>query len=496
MKNLFYTLLFMILLYGVVCLFPYPQFVVSAETTYNQKINQENKALLDLTSVNTSINLVKKLAHEKSSQLADSFIKSRQNYNNDIDLNNTTTSDPLDYKRAFFKQKFSAVLSHFESKVSFALAEFLMNVEMPSAVFFEKANFRWANFQSGLNLSRSRFKEEADFYSSIFAGEESSFYGAHFNQVSFANTQFRSKMDFSGVVMKGSSRFYKSTFFELATFKTMEFKGDVDFSYVDFNSDVNFENVNFGQQVSFSHSKFLGNVNFYNARMPEYLDFSGVNNVAYLIDFTNTRPHSTGKKCRVNLIEADLNKLQINYQQFQLYFPPRTTHLNKVKVYEGLLNNFKLRGINEDYRSLSIEYEKYKYTINDNELMSLVQDYWWDYGFKKDRIFMWIAVLIITFTLINNLFIFWLMENAFEISFLQPFCLRESQSDTNPVIRYILNLPLAFIYTLVIIFGVLLGFKHELEQFKTHNVIINLYLFFTMAVGLVCAMFILNYLVK
>ncbi|MBA6289494.1 MULTISPECIES: hypothetical protein [unclassified Colwellia] len=159
MKNLLHTSLFTILLYGLVCLFAYPQFVISAETTHNQKINQENKASFDLTSVNASTNLVKKLAHEKSSQLADSFIKSRQHYNNDIDLNHTTTSDPLNYQRAVFKQNFSAVLSHFESKVFFALAEFRMNVEMASAVFFENTNFRWANFQSGLNLSLSRFKE-------------------------------------------------------------------------------------------------------------------------------------------------------------------------------------------------------------------------------------------------------------------------------------------------------------------------------------------------
>lgn len=410
------------------------------------------------------------------------------------DCDPASASSPGNFERAVFKEGCSAVLARFEGPTSFSLARFDGPVELSSTTFFMTTSFKWAAFNAAADLSHAQFQAAVDFYSATFVGPVDLFNGRFNAPAGFQKVELRDRVDFTGTALREGVSFYQATFQGAVSFRGAELLGEADFSSAQFHGAVDFSRTRFQDKLSLAEAYFGGPVTFSNAHLPATLDLSGLTDINGVIDLTKASPPSGGQKCRVNLVGSDIDKINIDYDRFELFFPPDTSPRDILDVYEGLLSNFKKRGQEKSYRAASIELEQYKYARDDRWLMNEIERHWWDYGFEKERIFVWIGVLISAFTLVNNLFFAWLLENAFQVEFLLPY-VRRPPDEENPVIRFVLNLPLALMYTAILFLGSLFGFSREVSHFRSHWLPVNIYLFFIMAAGLVCTMFILNFIV-
>jgi uncharacterized protein YjbI with pentapeptide repeats len=457
--------------------------VVASNEVYVERLQEISRLNAD--------NLADKLTPHKNSKIQTQW-------------SNQKVALPLAYDNAQISDVFHAEQSEFANTLSFQLSRFEQGVLTPGSIFYKDINFQWAQLSKNTVMSYSVFKGTVNFYNAIFLGKEANFYGVTFDQsVWFKDADFKSPTDFSDAKFAGdlqntnqvNADFQNAVFRDTVKFNGANFSTPASFSNVTFQDNVNFSNATFGYSVNFSNASFNGKTNFYNTKLPVYLDFSHIIHINNKIDLTTTSSSAFGERTKINLVNSRIDKILINYNQFELYFPDNASHKQIAYVYESLLNSFKNRGLNKDYRELYIEYEHYKYDLNEQSYMALIQDWWWDYGFAKERIFIWIGAIIGIFTLINNLFIMWLMRYAFEVSFLTPYCQNTNVQD-NRFVQFMQNIPVSLIYTTVIFFGSLLGFKREFTYFKNHHILVNVYLFTIMVTGLVCAMFILNFLVK
>ena len=159
------------------------------------------------------------------------------------------------------------------------------------------------------------------------------------------------------------------------------------------------------------------------------------------------------------------------------------------------MESLKINGFEDGYKQLSIEFYEYKYLRDNQYLLNFIDKYWWNYGFDKSRIFLWILVIILFFTIINSIFYDELMDRAYKIGFLK----KEMEHDSiknHWITSFIYNIPYAFLYTIYIFFGRMMGFKIDTERFKSNNYFINLYLVTIIASGLLCALFAFNSIFK
>jgi uncharacterized protein YjbI with pentapeptide repeats len=456
-----------------------------------------------LADNDTYIKRLQEISQQNADNLANKLTPHK---NNKIQTqwSNQKVEAPIHYDNAEIKEIFQAEQSEFKNTISLQLSRFKKGILSPGSIFHRDINLQWAQISNTAVMSYSIFVGTVNFYHAIFSGKEANFYGVHFKQaVWFKDTNFKSPADFSDAKFGGDGKklnqvnadFQNATFRNTVQFQGANFSTAASFSNVTFQDNVNFSNANFGYSVNFSGVSFNGKTNFYNTKLPVYMDFSHIIHINNKIDLTTASSSAFGERTKINLVNSRIDKILINYNQFELYFPDNASHKQIAYVYESLLNSFKNRGLNKDYRELYIEYEHYKYDLNERSYMALIQDWWWDYGFAKERIFIWIGAIIGIFTLFNNLFIMWLMKHAFEVSFLTPYCQNTNVHD-NRFVQFMQNIPVSLIYTTVIFFGSLLGFKREFTYFKNHHILVNVYLFTIMVTGLVCAMFILNFLVK
>jgi uncharacterized protein YjbI with pentapeptide repeats len=405
-------------------------------------------------------------------------------------------SNNIFFEKYHFKKNFTATLIEFIDATTFKLSQFDENTFFQSTIFRQSTSFEWSVFNGEVNFSHSRFYGTVNFYRSTFYGDTISFYGANFYEVTdFSDALWAGKVDLSNMTVSDQISFYGDQFQKNVTFYNSHFEGDVDLSYVVFNKNVDFSRASFSGTLDFSGAQFVGKTNFYSTKLPQVLNLSGVHQIDSIIDLTKATSRAYGDKIKINLLGANISKIRINYQDFVLYFPLNTSDKDITTVYAALLNDFSHRGLHEDYKKLAIEQKRYEFNKNDQWMMNIIEHYWWDYGFDKGRIFIWITIFILLYTVINNFFVIWLMENVFSVTFLMPLCKR-MPVHKNILVRYVLSFPLSLIYTVVIFFSGILGFKCEFTYFKSDRVLVNIYIFFTMATGLICAMFILNYLIK
>lgn len=391
--------------------------------------------------------------------------------------------------------------SIFQDKTLFTLTTFQTDANFQLTDFREEADFSNANFLKNARFSFSEFRKTANFFYTTF-GQNAWFYSAIFNDAA----------NFFKARVMGEGRFINSKFFKIANFSNVSFNADTQFQESLFKSDANFEGTEF-QKANFSHANFLGSVNFKhavfkenaifegasfnslvsfeNVHLPESLDFSNVVNIKEGIDLTSAIPLEGGKKTNINLVGSNMDKIKLRYEMFNLYFPKDIPEQGVDLVYEKLINSLKQNGLTQDYKRLSIEYAHYRYLRNNQYILNYINKFWWDYGFETSRIYLWIFLFVLIFTFINTAFYDFLVKQAYSIPFLGIY-LKDPVIQRNYVTRFIYNLPFAFVYTVTIFFGVLLGFKAKPNYFKSKNFFINLYLLIITSLGFMCTVFMIN----
>ncbi|MCP4580868.1 MAG: hypothetical protein GY839_04575 [candidate division Zixibacteria bacterium] len=426
---------------------------------------------------------------------------------------------------------------------------FIPGIIFDFSSFSKRVEFYYAHFESELSFNSAEFKSDAVFNDVIF-NSLISFGGADFRSfASFYGTMFKDTANFDGSIFNALTNFYETDFGTSASFKHATFKDDVNFAHANFNSAVvDFENATFdstaffwhttfGPMVIFREASFLKNAEFYGAKLPDTLDLRSVTQIKGKLDFTYSLPPRLSKKCLIALAGADISKIKLRMDLFELWFPDSSfivqdgfivqagkkdtviaadttilndsslvitadtligiwdkeifSHDHKIAVYEQLLEKLASDGMMESFKILDIDYRKFKAKHSGGfswYFLDTFQDWWWNYGYTKERVFIWAIGFWLLFSFINLFFYHKLIDGVYSIGFLGAHKYQASKG-IKKLIFYNLYV---ITYTAQIFFGL----KMNMDNFKTgvikeHPFLFS-YLMIVYIVGLICLGFIVN----
>jgi hypothetical protein len=415
-------------------------------------------------------------------------------HKNEVRLEGLNDPDPVNYYNVWFQSPVVLNEVVFVGPFDFTLARCKASVNFNNSKFKETALFNWTQFLDSAQFSRLRFEKPVhfirakfngpvDFYQSLFKSR-SEFDGITFNkEVNFSHSQFFQPVSFSYLQLNQNAAFYSVDFYASVFFNNSSIKGT-----------LNFDKSRFDSIADFSNSVITGKILFGSARLPKYLNLSGINSIQNEIDLTETELNENYPLCRINLVNTDVSRIRLRYDNFRLWFPPNTSYEACCLVYDAVLNSFLKNGYLDSYKHLDIEFQQYKYAHTGETLRDFVNRHWWNYGYNKEYIFKWIFWFALSLTLINNLFLKQLMKNIYHIGFLNVASVEERMHMHHPVIAYFLNFPTAFLYTLVLLIGGAFGMSFRADQIKFPGFFGLIYIISISLIGISCSAFIINFI--
>lgn len=411
-----------------------------------------------------------------------------------LQRSNKVVHKALEVNKTRFGGDISFLNAVFQKPVMMNQNIFLKSMHFVSVDFQDEVSINWSQFTQPIDLYNVNFDKGLTLYHSVFEDTIKFNHSSFKRPVMFQGARFFKSFLFSDLTFYAPVNFYKAAFYHQAAFKNSTFHQGVDFSYADFKHGLLFDEVNFNQWTSFSNASFEGMVQFKRSVFSGLLDFSYVTDIKESIDLTKIDRNLSGEKIRINLLGSDIEKFDLYYTDFELYFPEDTAHAKKLIVYKMLLANFKNRGYVSSYELLYPQYRAYMYRHDGEAMTNMIQKYWWNYGLNKEWVFHWIAYFIIFFTLINAFFFESLISKYCDLPFLE-----EAHSDviviSNPLTRYIYYLPRAFLLTFIMFFGGTVRMGLGIGVLKTNSLVANFYLLIIMITGFVCVFFSLKYLI-
>lgn len=417
------------------------------------------------------------------------------NYTQKISYTNDTLSSPVIHYKCRFKDSIIFNNVRFKSAIDFSLARCAGPISFHQSELEGKAVFSWAQFHSIAVFSRSKFRGEAVFQHAIFKSScdffqshfysFADFYGSQFNGNSnFGNTSFRNETDFSFIELNADCTFKNADFFKSCLFNNSEINSTLDFSGARFDS-----------IASFSGCSVKGTLVFNNVTLPQLLDLSEMESIANVIDLTQIK--SNGKSdgyCYINLINTDISKIKLRYENFRLWFPGNTGYETKCKVYEELLGSLNAFGFKGSYEKVDIEYQQLKYEHKNQFIKNKFQQVWWNYGYSKEAIFVWLFWIVLLLTLINTMFIRSLMSSIYEMKYLNHAKIVERYRLHHPCLAFFLNIPTGFLYTVILLAGGAFGIKFNSDQIRFPNFVGMLYIVSIGLLGISCSAFIVKFI--
>lgn len=401
---------------------------------------------------------------------------------------NITNNNPITHARKEINELKSVTSSFrnlsfegvtFDSLADFKMVKFKHNVQFYNSVFSGKSTFAYSVFEGSTSFWGSIFNDpNIDFSSTTYdldIGGGSSFLESHFKKA----------VDFNGVYFKNE-----------AFFVLTKFDDTVSFWQTDFRKVAHFNSAIFSNIAFFSMVKFEDGADFGGAILPDTLYFYDVTEIGKEIDLTSGILPPKNKVCYINLTGSNIEKIRINYDQFKLFFlPSKTTNNEITAVYEKLLKKFHDDGFADSYKKLDIEFQKYNYNKSGQWFRSWLQEWWWNYGYNKEKIFQNSFTLLLIFFIINVLIgVKWgynfLIKEVYEVENIELEVERlEAKYASQKIKLFFSWLPMVFIYTCMLFFILNLNIKHIRYRHKYALT----YLLSVFMIGLVCAAYIINF---
>lgn len=261
----------------------------------------------------------------------------------------------------------------------------------------------------------------------------------------------------------------------------MLFRSTVLFREAKFHSTVDFWKSNFSDTLDFDYAVFENYAGFQDVRLPRYLKFTNVKDIAKEIDLTNCKPPAPGKKCVIDLAGSDIRKIKMRYDLFQIDTSNAISEEQREAVYENLLSKFKQDGFNKSYKDLDVEYTRFKDRNNVlYRCADFVSEWWWYYGYEKYRIVSWTLMFLTIFLIITAI-------NYVEITkvyYPKVLQAKEGTGDHGKILH-------AFFLTSILFFGI----KLDLDSIQSPPSRWTIYIFVVYFMGLVCTAYILHMIV-
>ncbi len=266
-------------------------------------------------------------------------------------IGNAKGTDVLDYSgRTFDVQMNNSYWEGEYKKYSNAIE---IRHEIPFlglVIFSEMVDFRKSKFNRPVCFYYVKFEEGVDFNNSLFSNI-ASFEFTNFSPNSFFNnTTFKSETSFMRSSFDSAS-FRSSSFESIASFEYSTFLTTTDFESTTFNSNLSFRYAKFGNKAVFREAEFREEVNFFKTTLPDLLDFRHIKDIKKEIDFTSAQLKLNGNKCNIALAGTNIEKLKLNMNLFELWFPIDTIFIDTVIVGDSLEEFKELHILNFDQKS-------------------------------------------------------------------------------------------------------------------------------------------------
>ncbi|MCW3123031.1 MAG: hypothetical protein JWQ38_2523 [Flavipsychrobacter sp.] len=335
-----------------------------------------------------------------------------------------------------------------------------------------------------------------------------------FNENAFFNADFNKDVDFSLSHFNKDVSFANSVFWENATFWNTHFNSCANFSGVTLKGSANFTGCIFRKPISFSYLNLddSSTLDFGSASLPDSIDFSFVNNTKTEIDFTRClfidssridkrtgeyRPHY------INLNKSAIPNIHIDYSHFRLLFKhvkaDRSNSTSYVldtilpddvkSIYEAVLKNFKERGQMDSYKELDIEYQKYKGSKSVLKWRSWLPNWWWGFGYYKEKVFKHTLEFLSFFILVSFIFLKSLQNNIYSLA-----ALKDAPQNIYSHIGKRLWYSIAYSTSIFLLLS--LKIDNLKLQSKPIYILGTLYVVLMHAVGLCCLGYIANFILQ
>ncbi|WP_158799804.1 hypothetical protein [Pedobacter sp. L105] len=280
------------------------------------------------------------------------------------------------------------------------------------------------------------------------------------------------------------------------------------------NSIIRYLNLNGSRVIDeFNLNKIrLDSSNFYCASLPGYmifnyldLTYSGIIDLTTLRDLKSRNPKGTFELERtIRFSNVDLDKFRLPYDRLNFHIDSLQDEARIRWIYEKLLRHLNAQGLSAKYEWYNQIYKEIIDSKEHSHFYNVASTFWWDKGYKKSqpiKISLWLFLL---FTLINC---YWMTEllSTYYPSSLKKYLggLRDDggimlEEIVNERQRKIKNLhklkhvKVAFIYTSFIFWGLRL----DMQEFTVKKIRIYIYIIFQYLLGLLCAAYIVNFLVR
>jgi hypothetical protein len=185
------------------------------------------------------------------------------------------------------------------------------------------------------------------------------------------------------------------------------------------------------------------------------------------------------RKTALNITGTDIEKISLDYSYFKLYFP-KTASANDISaLYKQLLDKYSHDGELMNYQAVDIDFHEYQ-----GGIFNKVSHYWWNYGYNKQRIFVWTFLFMLAFATINYFNLSKAID-SYKIDNIQKWI---NDSGRRSKYHKAKKLLASILYTSGIFFGIKLNF----EKLQFSRVGYAVFILIQFLVGLVCTGFIVN----
>lgn len=413
-------------------------------------------ALLD--SFETRLNITDKTLHHR-------LVLSGKVFKKGISFSGSTFKNEVFMNECTFFEQTDMTGSNFDSTL------ILWNTH-----FFKKAVFSHATF-NGIEFLNSTFEDDAQFYETKFIGE------TNFNTSNFKKDALFSKSHFNKFTKFIGNDFSKMPWFWESSFLDTSF-----FNYNNFSAGIDFQSSEFSHLLSLRGSKSDGRIDFNGVKMPKYLDVSFLK-TTNAIDFNYIYDTLSDHKYLINIYHSDIKNLLLT-TQFSLYFDDYLSVDVRNGIYKLLLEKLKDNGYRQVFKCFDIEYRKF---VNENynhifdRVLFSVNRLWWNYGYNKERVFLWSLFFIVLFSIFIRIWFNTFVKDVYKFEMLEKR-FNYNNLSTNSMHKFLLNYLVAFLYTIFVFFNI----KLEFDKLSFDNFIAGIFILFVYSVGLICTAFIVN----
>ena len=202
-----------------------------------------------------------------------------------------------------------------------------------------------------------------------------------------------------------------------------------------------------------------------------------------------------GSRVGLRLDATTIDHIDFDYQKFFLKPSLYTSEEWKLpKIYDQLVDHQTKWGYRAGKKLVDKERIRYSNLTSGNfgYIKDVISEWWWDYGYDKERIFINSLNIMLIFCMFNLIFYQNLVTSTYPIVHFKNEFLRLSADYPRFHPRRIIStLFQSLMYTAALFWGI----KLDLGQLSVRNIPLALLIVFQYAIGIICLAYIANYII-